>query len=414
VPKGNGLKNNCLIEEVPDIRIASVTATFPPYLAGTGHVAFHNARILWEHGHDVTVLTAGPAPGTEQAPFPVLRLPAVLRFGNASLTPQLLTALQKFDVIHLHYPYIFGAELTWLAGRRYGIPYVVTYHNQLQYPSGIRRTIFLGYNHLWEARICRGAESRVAVSMDHVTALGLDGYGKWEEIPNAVDISLFSPQDRWTARKTLGWPSDAPIALFVGALDQAHWFKGLGGLLRAWRHVSTDALLWVVGDGSMRRVYEDMAERQGIANRVHFAGAQSQQDLPRYYRAADITVLPSVSTESFGMVLIESMACGTPVVASSLPGVRSVVANGVDGLLVPSGDWAELAKAVTTLLDNRDLRVRMGQAGRRKVERRYSWDRVGVRLEEVLQAASRGRRITAPSALLSHEGSGHSSDGSRM
>ncbi len=140
------------------MKIAHVTATFPPYWAGTGNVAYHNARLLHERGHEVVVFTAStPRDAEMQFPFEVRRLPAVFRIGNAPLTPGLVSALRGFDAIHLHYPFIFGAELTALAARRYRIPLMITYHNDLL-AGGARGLIFRAYTATSQPLVLRQAD----------------------------------------------------------------------------------------------------------------------------------------------------------------------------------------------------------------------------------------------------------------
>src|SRR5262245_47209165 len=119
---------------MPGLRVAHVVATFPPHWGGTGNVAFHNALELARRGLDVTVLTAAVPLGAWRDPpeLRVRRLPTRFRLGNAPFAPGLLAALARFDVVHLHWPFIFGAELVWLACRLGDVPYVVTYHHDLR------------------------------------------------------------------------------------------------------------------------------------------------------------------------------------------------------------------------------------------------------------------------------------------
>src|SRR5581483_4865092 len=125
------------------MKIAQVTATFPPYWGGTGNVVAETARLLHERGHVVTVLT-GQRPGTEVIDFPfgIEYLPALLRLGNAPLTPHLVGKLRGYDLVHLHYPFIFGAEITCGAARYWRIPLVLTYHNELLEVQPVKRVLF--------------------------------------------------------------------------------------------------------------------------------------------------------------------------------------------------------------------------------------------------------------------------------
>lgn len=380
------------------MRIAHVTATFPPYWAGTGNVAYHNARLMHERGHEVTVFTAATPRDHEMTfPFPVERLPAAFRLGNAPFTPALARRLRGFDIIHLHYPFIFGAELTMWAAWRAGTTLVFSYHNQLQERRPLKRALFALYNLLVEPLLFRQAAHIVAVRKGHFLALHprFANDPRLVEVPNGVDTDAFAPSDRRAARAALGWPADAPTALFVGALDQAHRFKYVDGLLRAFARVTVpDARLVIVGDGDLRPGLERLAGELGVRGRVAFLGRRAPEALPPIYGAADVSVLPSTGVESFGVVLIESMACGTPPIVADLPGVREAVAPDVDGLLVPPGDGAALTKALERALADVAATRAMGERGRAKVVRQYDWCVIGDRIEG-LYATARVQAVPA-------------------
>ena len=141
----------------------------------------------------------------------------------------------------------------------------------------------------------------------------------------------------------------------------------------------------LVGDGDLRPVYAHKANSLGLAQRVFFAGRVPDAALPDIYRLADVTVLPSLTMgEAFGLVLVESLACGTPVIASNLPGVRTVVDAGIDGYLIEPGDPHDLAVKIRQLLELPPAeRQAMGAAGRLKVEQKYTWELAGERLEAI-------------------------------
>ena len=335
------------------MKIAHVTATFPPYWAGTGNVAYHNARLLHDRGHEVVVLTAStPRDHEVNFPFEIRRLPAVFRIGNAPLTPGLVGALQGFNVIHLHYPFIFGAELTALAARRYRIPLLVTYHNDLL-ASGLRGQLFRGYSATSQRWVLGRADLLIGTSADYAQnslfkATAPSG-APFEVLPNGVDTLQFRPAAR----------SGEPYALLVGGLDRAHHFKGV------------------------RVMIEALAEHLA-PGRVRFAGRVPLEELAALYAGATVGVLPSTTQgEAFGMVLIEAMASGSPVIASNLPGVRTVVEHGQDGLLVEPGDVQGLAAALDQMLGDPQQSSEMGRAGLEKVHRLYDWDVIAVKLESL-------------------------------
>ncbi len=377
------------------MKIAQVTATFPPYMAGTGNVAYNQARILHERGHKITVFTAAPSgsdvkPGA--FPFAVEYLPTVFRLGNAPLTPALLYKLRGFDVIHLHYPYIFGAELTLAASKRFHIPYVLTYHNQLLQPGSWKQILFSLYNHLMEPVILRQSAAVMAVSLDHFQSLHRRNHNEQTvEVPNGVDTALFRPLDKEACRMHLEWPLDRPIVLFVGALDSAHQFKNVPVLLDAVKQAAKVSNVYtaIIGTGNLQPLYSAHATSD-----VNFMG--HVDDLLEPYNAADVTVLPSSTPESFGLVLVESMACGTPVIASDLPGVRTVVDEGHTGLLVPPGDTQALAQALTRLLSEPALIKQYGRNSRQHVENKYQWPKVVDQLEQVYRQVLASKNAVLP------------------
>jgi glycosyltransferase involved in cell wall biosynthesis len=300
-----------------------------------------------------------------------------LRVGNVLLLPGLLQ-LSHYDLVHLHYPLIFGAEMIWLSHQLQGQPYVLTCHNDLR-RHGIRGLIFAVYRRVWAKVVLSGAERVIVV-----------------EVPNGVDTALFFPSVNGgeIRKKHDIKPNFHRVVLFAGAMDAAHHLKGgLPQLLKAIACLGNpNIVLLLVGGGEKIPAYAALARELGIGEQTKFAGWISCEAMGRYYAAADIVVQPSVLFEPFGMVAIEAMACGKPVIASNLPGVRSVVSDGEDGLLVRPGDVEDLAKKIQMLLDDPQRRREMGERGRDKVEEKYAWPKIIPRLvrvyEEVLANAT--------------------------
>jgi glycosyltransferase involved in cell wall biosynthesis len=369
------------------LRVAHVVATFPPYWGGTGNVAFHNALELARRGLRVTVLTAAAPTGgwTDPPELAVRRLPTPFRFGNAPFLPLLLGALHRFDLVHLHWPFIFGAELTWLGCRLGGVPYVVTYHHDLRADL---RWQFGPYQALVGPRVIGDAGRVLPVSLDHFRASPMFRHAaatrrRIVEIPNGVDVRRFRPDvDGGAVRRARGLPDGAFVVGYLGAMDQAHAFKGVPVLLQAMTRLDGAHLL-AVGGGDLQPTYRQQAERLGLGDRAHWTGMVGADELPSHLAAMDVLVLPSLGAgaESFGIVLIEAMASGKPVVASALPGVRRVVDDGRNGLLAPPGDADRLAAALARLSGDPELRRSLGAAGRAKAESQYDWRRIADRLE---------------------------------
>jgi len=185
-------------------------------------------------------------------------------------------------------------------------------------------------------------------------------------IPCGVDTDLFRPGDRATARRALGVGGE-PLLLYVGRFAPIKGLETLLSALACLRARDAGARLVIVGGdadeaGADATPLARRAAELGIADAVSFVGPLPQDVLPRYYTAADTTVLPSYY-ESFGMVALEAMACASPVVASRVGGLQTTVRDGVTGFLVPEGDACALAAGIERLLGDRDLAWRVGREG---------------------------------------------------
>jgi rhamnosyl/mannosyltransferase len=154
------------------------------------------------------------------------------------------------------------------------------------------------------------------------------------------------------------------------------YYKGLDVLIQAM--TKCPGTLALIGKGPLEAGLRRLCTDSGIASRVKFLGQVSDEQLVSFYHAADLLVLPSTQpTEAFGLVQVEAMACGLPVVSTDLPtGVPWVNQNGVTGLVVPPGDPDALAAAISRLLDDRALRTQMGEAGRRRAVEQFSGERM--------------------------------------
>jgi glycosyltransferase involved in cell wall biosynthesis len=394
------------------LRIAHLTATFPPYPGGAGNTCYRFASGQAERGHQVEVFTA-PAEGEPPDPggAVVHRIEPALAIGNAPLIPS-LARIEGFDVVHVHYPFIFGAELTLLgrlAGRRRRQALLVHYKNRLV-GNGARGALFEAYEHSVAPLLVRAADRVCVLSADHAASVPYLRRAaerrpeKLVEMPNGVDTELFAPdRDEPGLRARLGIPDGAPVVAFVATLDRAHHFKRLDLALDAMARVGdagpaaagdrAPAHLVVAGGGELLEGFRRQAVGAGIGERVHFLGAIPHPELPEVLRGADLLLLTTEPPESFGIVLIEAMACGLPTVATDYPGVRAVVDPGETGLVVPHGDADAVAAAIGELVEaGAEARARMGAAGRRKCERLWSWPRLLDRMDEAYAQAIATRR----------------------
>lgn len=359
-----------------------------------GHVAALARQLAG--AHEVLVVAPSSAPGRAEPvpPAPTPRLAAVgrpvgIRF-NRSVAPvalsplaarRALAAVRAFDphVVHVHEPFapVVSATLAALGPR----PVVGTFHAWSTSDRLYRLAAPAA------RRVAARLAARIAVSpaaqQYAARALGLP-LGAFRVVPNGVDVEAFA-----TAPPLPDLADPArPLLLFVGRLEPR---KGLDVAIRAFLRLraSTPRLrLCVVGDGPERARCQGMVP-ESLRPDVLFVGQVAQAELPRYHASADVFLAPATSGESFGIVLLEAMAAGLPVVASDLPGYRSVLTPGRQGRLVPPGDAFALAEAAGTLLAGPALRRAMGEEGRRTAQA-YAWPVIAERVVDVYRAVRSG------------------------
>jgi glycosyltransferase involved in cell wall biosynthesis len=212
---------------------------------------------------------------------------------------------------------------------------------------------------------------------------------KFEEVPIGVNHLLFKPRFRDKEMMKQYDLYDKSVILFVGALDKAHYFKGVNILIQAIYKLNDndDFRVLLVGSGDMMDSYKSLADNLGLSKKIIFIGKASDQDLLKYYALADMLVLPSIDrSEAFGIAALEAMACGVPVIASDLAGVRSLVIKKETGLLVKPGSVQNLTDMIRILLKNSRLARSMGQAGRKRVLANYTWDLTGQKLNNIINS----------------------------
>lgn len=354
-----------------------------PYdLAHPGGVGEHVGHLRQEFrllGHEVTVLAPrARRGGIEVAPgfYGIGRTVAIP--GNGSTVRltfdvtlyaavKALMRRERFDIVHLHEPLI--PVLPYMVLLNSPAVNVATFHAFRS--SSTWYTAFKPYMSFVLGRL----DGRIAVSEPAREFVAQYFAGPYEIIPNGIDVHRFAPG----AQEPLPWAGDGtPRVLFVGRFDEPR--KGFKYLLRAWplvRQQFRDARLVVVGTGRRER-FAGLIERYGVQG-IDFVGFVPAEELPRYYASCDLFCAPSVSRESFGIVLLEAMASGKPVVASAIPGYASVLSDRREGLLVPPKDPHSLAIALVRLLADREHRARMGAAGRQTATR-YAWPQIAARV----------------------------------
>lgn len=374
------------------MKIANIVCAYPPYRGGIGTAASAFRRYASENGFEVSTVT--PDYGmvidkNEDEKDGVSRLKPFFKLGNGAFLPQLFFRLRNFDLAYLHYPFFGGAEAVWLwkiFNPKKKI--VIHYHMDVSGLSWLARILSLP-SFLIAASLFKRADLIVSASFDYIKNSRLaDLYHKnpekFCEIPFGVDTVRFRPGEKAAGK---------PRFLFVGGLDRAHYFKGVDKLLEACALLKKDGLdnweLDIAGSGDLQAGYQKKAEELFLSDRVHFLGQVSDADLPGLYARSLALVLPSVNgAEAFGIVLIDALASGTPVIASNLPGVRSVFKDGVEGLLVRPGDAADLRDKLKKFLSDRTEAERMGKCSRDLAEEKYAQEKISARVADLLRRLS--------------------------
>lgn len=367
------------------MRIALVAEDYYPQLGGVPEHVHNLALQFRARGHTVTVVTSRMQDAHPDDDF-VHRLGRSLVIyangGVARITlglrlRQRLEALFRgnFDVIHVHggLAPTFGV-LVPLAARTVGIPVVATFHCWFESSPAcllLRRPL---------QRLLDMHAARIAVSAPVVDAMSRYFRAEWEVIPNGVDLSHFQA----TGRRPPGPGTFAPKLLFLHRLEPRNH---LGTLLDAMPGVLARfpaAQLAVAGDGPWRGYYERQAAPLGSA--VRFLGRIA--DRPAEYRSADLYLCPTTQG-SFGITLLEAMACGTPMVVADSPGFRALVNGGREAVTLPHDNPAQWSQTIVELLGDPGRRRAMSAAGVAKAAR-YAWPSVAEQVLAVYRGVLHG------------------------
>jgi D-inositol-3-phosphate glycosyltransferase len=355
-------------------------------------------------GVTVRHITAGPFEGLDKNDLPA----QLCAFTNGVLRVEATHEPGYFDLVHSHY--WLSGQVGWLAKERWGVPLVHSMHTMAKVknaslaegddPEPTARAI--GEQQVVEAAD-RLVASTAAEAAELVQLYEADP-DRIRTVAPGVDLDVFRPGDAAASRRRLGLPEDAVVLLFVGRIQP---LKAPDVLLRAAARLVHDdpglrdrLVVAVVGGPSGTGLAEPehlqkLAGQLGIADLTRFDRPVPQRQLADYYRAATVTVIPS-HTESFGLVAVESQACGTPVVAAAVGGLLTAVADGRSGILVPGHDPDDYAAAVRPLLTEPGLRARLA-AGGVGYAAGFGWSATAAQVLDVYGEAI--EEYTAPSRI---------------
>ena len=383
------------------MKIGLVTPYVYPVPGGVNQ----HVRFLYENlrmrGHDVRILTSSH--GLQRSSEgDVIRIgkgfsvPSNGSVGTITLSPRYVSQVQRvldrehFDLLHFHEPFVPFLSLVVL--RQSASVNIATFHAYAGFSPAMelgKRTLS-GYADRLHGRIAVSAAAR------HFADRFFPG--DFKVIPNGVDIGRYQ-----RAVPIARWQDGCPNVLFVGRLEDR---KGLPHLLKAFRLIrksGVECRLLVVGSGPQEREARRYVMTRGLQN-VEFLGRVSDAEKAQLFKTADVFVSPATGRESFGIVLLEAMAAGTPIVCSDIHGYKGVVQRGRQALLVEPRDAKGMAAAISELLNDPAMRARMGAEGQERAEQ-FSWEKVTAKVESyygfvIRRLAAQGQLPSGYSAVI--------------
>ena len=364
------------------MKILQTPARFYPHVGGVESYVYNLSRELVKMGNEVSVICANePNAGDGVVDgVKVKRLGYVGKIANTNITPKLPYAIWKedFDVIHTHLPTPWSADWSVLVSKIRRKPAVVTYHNDIA-GFGAMRYVAKAYNRTMLKFILGEVKKIIITNKKHLKfSPFLNDYTeKIEVIPPGVDTNKFRPLETDKEENSI---------FFLSVLDRYHEYKGLEYLLQALKIVKGEiknVKLTVGGRGELFDYYKGMAYSLGLRNNVKFVGYIPEDEILGYYNRSELFVLPSVSPtqEGFGIVLLEAMACGLPVITTNIVGLADEIEKEDAGVVIEPRNSAKLAEYIIRFFQDKKL-IRKGMNARRLAEK-YDWGRIAREISEV-------------------------------
>ncbi len=365
------------------MKVLLVSSAFYPYPSGISEHVYYLAKELKNRGHRVKILTTNyPKRWKDEEVFDL----SVIRVGRVILLPlnrsfatlpfgfeipffvKRFLEKEEFDIIHLHglYPPEIGFWVLVFAKTTI----CCTFHTR-----GFKRLPFSQFASLSFRPYTKKLVGRIAVSQAAKEWIEPFLPGEYRIIPNGVDTDRFSPNLISRERE-----DGEKIILFVGRLDKR---KGAHLAIESFPLIKKrfpKTRLLIVGQGPEERSLLPLVKKID-PKRINFLGYVSRKELPSFYASCDVYISPALGGESQGIVLLEAMACGKPVVASNIEGYREVVTDGENGLLFNPKRVDELAEKVSLILKDGEFAKILGERARKRAEE-YSWKRIAKRIEE--------------------------------
>lgn len=350
------------------MKIAQVVCVYPPSIGGIGTAAEKLQKIFSSH-YETFVFTVKNNE-SKQDLNNIIKIKPIFKLGHGAILFSLLKKLKKFDIIYFHYPFFGTGLIIWLFKiLNPDKKIIIHYHMDVKQKNLLYRLLSLA-EEIIKKSLFKKSNLIISASLDYIKNGQMKKiYEKYPqkfiEIPFSINTEEFKPKDNIENKdKTI---------LFVGGLDKAHYFKGVNILLQAAALIKNiEFKLKLIGSGDLLEDFKKIAQDLKISDKTIFLGKVNKEELIKNYQEAKVLVLPSINNnEAFGIVLIEAMACGTPVIASNLPGVNSVFENNKSGLLIEPGNINDLKNKLEIIL-NEDKSNEMGKNAYQLIREKYS------------------------------------------
>ncbi|MEE9151269.1 MAG: glycosyltransferase family 4 protein [Thermoplasmata archaeon] len=370
------------------MKIAQVAPYFYPHIGGVeSHVLTLSERLV-KNGNEVTVYTSNYDDLKENEIFhgiKIVRLKQLTRIFSTPITPGIKKAVAKgdHDVVHAHTPPPLSAYYTAKACKKSKIPFIITFHCDLELPRIIGKITTAFYQRIFGRYTFKRAD-RIIV---HTKTYGATSRTIWNfdvsVIPSAVNPERFGDEIECQEIKKRHGLEGKKVVLFVGRLV---YHKGLDYLIDSAKLMPKNVCYLIVGSGDYMDKLKRRVKYRCVEDRVIFTGTVPFDDIPKYFAACDVFVLPSISRlEAFGQVVLEAMASSKPVIVSNIPGVMELVNDGEEGLHAEPMNAGDIAEKINLLLSDPDLRKKMGENGRKMVEKEFTWEKVAKQMEAVYE-----------------------------
>jgi len=387
------------------MKIAIFTNTFRPFVGGVTRSIETFVREYIGRGHQVHIFAPSFEGHKDQEPW-ITRVAAIPRFNQTDFSLPLpfsfkvRSIFEKFnpDLVHVQHPFFLG-EMGMHLGKNRGIPIVLTYHTQYEMYSHYA-PIDADLVKRWIINVCTSfcnlCDLIVAPSDDIRTMLiSREVKTRIEVIPTGIDLSLYRNPDRQWLRETFGIKEDDMILVHIGRLAKEKNLEFLFRSVAKAMRIRKNLIFFIAGLGDLETDLRKAADQFGILHRVIFHGKMDPEELVKAYAGGDLFVFSSL-TETQGLVLLESMAAGTPVVAVDAPGVRDIVEDGVNGFLAAE-DSDAFSEKILLLLSSPEKRAAFSKAALKNAEELSSSNMAERMLNEY------ARLLQKPSSALNPE-----------